>query len=100
MGLTVLYDLTWRDIICVLVQTLTPNSNIEFWGKAVAYGDKWLGNESAEKGEGKTATFSTGNQMVPTRVQSQTGIITWLKKDGDQSPFVRCVLVRTQVGAR
>ena len=31
---------------------LTPDSKSRVLGKAVAYGDKWLGNESGRKREG------------------------------------------------
>ena len=61
-----LYDLTWKDVIYILGQTLTPNSKTQVLGKVVAYGDKWLGNESVGKREDKIATLPTGNQAVPT----------------------------------
>ena len=35
-------------------------------GKAVAYGDEWLGNESVGKREDEIATLPIGNQAVPT----------------------------------
>ena len=35
-------------------------------GKAVAYGDEWLGNESVGKREDEIAALPTGNQAVPT----------------------------------
>ena len=44
-GVTLLYDLTWKDVIFILGQTLTPNSKTRVFGKAVAYGDEWLGRE-------------------------------------------------------
>ena len=34
-------------------------------GKAVAYGDEWLGNESVGKREDEITALSTGNQAVP-----------------------------------
>ena len=34
-------------------------------GKAVAYGDEWLGNESVGKREDEIAALPTGNQAVP-----------------------------------
>ena len=38
---------------------------LEFWGKAVAYGDEWFGNESVGKREDEIITLPTGNQVVP-----------------------------------
>ena len=43
---TLLFDLTWKDVMYVLGQTLTPDSKTQVLGKAVAYGDEWFGNES------------------------------------------------------
>ena len=31
-GVTLLYDLTWKDVMCILGQTLTPDS-VKFWEK-------------------------------------------------------------------
>ena len=39
-GVTLLYDLTWKDMLYILGQTLTPDSKTQVLGKAVAYGDK------------------------------------------------------------
>ena len=39
-GVTLLYDLTWKDMLYILGQTLTPDSKTRVLGKAVAYGDK------------------------------------------------------------
>ena len=50
-GVTLLYDLTWKDVMYILRQTLTPDSKTRVLGKAVAYGDEWLGNESVGKRE-------------------------------------------------
>ena len=50
-GVTLLYDLTWKDVLYILGQKLTPNSKSQVWGKPVAYGDEWLGNESVGKRE-------------------------------------------------
>ena len=43
-GVTLHYDLTWKDVMYILGQTLTPDSKARILGKAVAYGDEWLGN--------------------------------------------------------
>ena len=50
----------------ILGQTLTPNAKSQVLGKAVAYGDEWLGNESVGKRENEIAALPTGNQAVPT----------------------------------
>ena len=39
--------------MCILGQTLTPDSKTRVLGKAVAYGVEWLGNESVGKREDK-----------------------------------------------
>ena len=65
-GVTLLYDLTWKSVMYVLRQTLTPASKTRVLGKAVAYGDEWLGNESVGKMEDKIAALPTENQAVPT----------------------------------
>ena len=49
------------------------------WG-GIAYGDEWLGKESAEEEEGEIAAFPTRNQTAPQ--ENHTGIRTWLKEDG------------------
>ena len=61
-----LYDLTWKDVMYILGQTVTPDSKTWVLGKAIAYGDEWLGNELVRKREDKTAALPTGNQVVPT----------------------------------
>ena len=48
----------------ILGQTLTPASKTQVLGKAVAYGDEWLGNESVGKREDEIAALPTGNQAV------------------------------------
>ena len=37
--------------MCIWGQMLTPESKTQVLGKAVAYGDEWLGNESVGKRE-------------------------------------------------
>ena len=49
----------------ILGQTLTPNSKTQVLGKAVAYGDECLGNESVGKKD-EITTLPTWNQTVPT----------------------------------
>ena len=39
-GVTLLYDLTWKDVMYVLGKTLTPESKTRVLGKVVAYGDE------------------------------------------------------------
>ena len=50
----------------ILAQTLTPDSKTRVLGKAVAYRDEWLGNESVEERQDEIAALPTGNQAVPT----------------------------------
>ena len=59
-------------------------------GKAVAYGDEWLGNESAGKKGDDIAVFPTGNQVVPT-LQPDWDYNS-AKGRWDQSHFVRYIL--------
>ena len=74
----------------ILGQTLTPDSKTRVLGKAVAYGDEWLGNVSVGKREDEIATLPTRNQAVPT-VESDWDYNT-AKGRWDQSHFVRCIL--------
>ena len=89
-GVTLLYDLTWKDVIYILGQMLTPNSKTRVLGKAVAYGVEWLGNESVWKREDKIAALPTGNQVVPT-IEPDWDYNS-AKGRWDQSHFVRCIL--------
>ena len=59
-------------------------------GKAVAYGDEWLGNESVGKRENEIVALPTGNQAVPT-IEPDWDYNT-AKGRWDQSHFVRCIL--------
>ena len=68
---------------------LTPDSKTRVLGKVVAYGDEWLGNESAVKTEDEIAALPTGNQVVPT-IEADWDYNT-AKGKWDQSHFVRCV---------
>ena len=79
-GVTLLYDLTWKDVMYVLGQKLTPDSGTRVLGKAVAYGDEWFGNESVGKREDEITALPTGNQAV--QIQNQTETTTQLKEDG------------------
>ena len=74
----------------ILGQTLTPDSKARVLGKAVAYGDKWLGNESVGKREDEITALHIGNQMVPT-IEPDWDYNT-AKGIWDQSHFVRCIL--------
>ena len=64
-GVTLFYDLIWKDVMYILGQKLTPDSETRVLGKAVAYGDEWFGNESVGKREDKISALPTGNQAVP-----------------------------------
>ena len=96
-GVTLLDDLTWKAVICILGQTLTPNSKTRVLGKPVAYGDEWLGNGPVGKREGEIATLPTGNQLVPTR--KPDWYYNMAKGRWDQSHFVRCILGGDQASA-
>ena len=74
----------------ILGQTLTPDSKTRVLGKAIAYGDEWLGNVSVGKWEGEIATLPSGNQVVPT-IGPDWDYNT-AKGRWDQSHFVRCIL--------
>ena len=89
-GVTLLYDLTWKDVMYILGQTLTPDSKSRVLGKAVAYGDGWIGNESVGKRKDEITTLPTGNQVVPITEPDWDYNIA--KGIWDQSHFVRCVL--------
>ena len=69
---------------------LTPYSKTQVLGKAVAYGDEWLGNQSVGKREDKIAALPTGNQVVPI-IEPDWDYNT-AKGRWDQSHFVRCIL--------
>ena len=64
----------------ILGQTLTPESKTRILGKAVAYADEWLGNESVRKRENEIATSLLGIRW--SQLQNQTGTTTQLKEDG------------------
>ena len=74
----------------IMGQLLTPGSKSRVLGKAVAYGDEWLGNKSVSKREDEIAALPTGNEAVPTIEpdwEYNTAEERW-----DQSHFVRCIL--------
>ena len=50
MGLTLLYDLTWRDVMHVLGLTLTLDLRARVLGGATVFGDEWLECEARERG--------------------------------------------------
>ena len=64
-GLTSLYDLTWKDVMYVLGQTLTPDLRALVLRKATTFGDEWLECEIRGKRELEIALLSTGSQAVP-----------------------------------
>ena len=89
-GVTQLYDLTWNDVMYILGQTLTSDSKTQALKKDTAYGDEWLGNESAGKREDNIAILPTGNQVVPTTEPDcdyNMAKVRW-----NQGHFVRCIL--------
>ena len=65
MGLTLLYDLTWREVMYVLGQMLTPDLRTRVLGEAPTFGDEWLEYETRGKREYKIALLPHGSQVVP-----------------------------------
>ena len=65
MGLTLLYELTWRDVMHVLGQTLTSDLKTGVWEEATTFGDEWPECEIRGKRELEIALLSTGSQAVP-----------------------------------
>ena len=45
---TLLYDITWRDVIHVLGQTLTPDCRAWVLGEVTTFGDEWLKGKQKE----------------------------------------------------
>ena len=90
LELSLLYDLTWKDVMYILGQTLTPNSKTRVLGKVIAYGDEWFDNESVEKREDEITALPTGNQVVP--ITEPDWDYNTAKGKRDQSHFVRCIL--------
>ena len=66
--LTLLYELTWGDVMYVLGQTLTPDLRALVLREATTFGDKWLECETREKREHKISLLPAGSQAVPIRV--------------------------------
>ena len=63
MGLTLLYDLTCRDVMYVLGQTLTLDSKTRVWGKLLLL--EMNGLKARGKREHEIALLPTGSQVVP-----------------------------------
>ena len=84
-----LYDLTWKDVMYVLGQTLTPDSKTRVLGKTLAYGIEWFGNESVGKREDEITALRTGSQAVPT-TEPDWGYNTAKRKMGSESFFQMC----------
>ena len=74
----------------ILEQTLTSDSKTRVLGKAVSYGDEWLGNESDGKRENEIEALPTGNQAIPTTEPDRD--YNTAKGRWDQTHFVRCIL--------
>ena len=89
-GVTLLFYLTWKDVMYMLGRMLTPDSKTRILGKGVAYGDEWFGNESVGKREDETTAHPAGNQAVPTTEPDWD--YNTAKGRWDQSCFVRCIL--------
>ena len=65
MGLTLLYELTWRDVMYVLGQTLTPDSRTRVLGEDTTFREKWLERETRGKREHEIALLPIRSQAVP-----------------------------------
>ena len=64
MGLTLLYELTWRDLIYVLGQTLPPDMRALALGEATTSGHEWLERETWGKRKQQIALLPTGIQVA------------------------------------
>ena len=95
MGLILLYDLTWRDVIHILGQTLTPDSRAWVLGEATTLGDEWLEREMRGKREHEIALLPTGRQAVP--MTEPDWDYNMAKRGGDRNHFVKCITVGLQV---
>ena len=72
-GLTLLYEVTWRDVMHVLGQTLTPDSKTWVLGESTTFGDEWLERETRGKREHEIVLFPTGSHEVPI-----TELLCWM----------------------
>ena len=90
-GLISLCDLTWRDVIHVLGQTLTPDSRARDLGEATTFGDEWLEREIRGKREHKIALLPTGRHAVP--VTESDWDYNMAKRGWDQNHFVSCMIL-------
>ena len=65
MGLTLLSELTWRDMMNVLGQNVDPDLRAWVLQEAIAFRDKWLECEARGKREHEIALLPMGSQVVP-----------------------------------
>ena len=63
--LTLLYNLTWKVVIYVLGQMLTPDLRALVLREATTFGNECLECETREKREHLIARLPTGGQAVP-----------------------------------
>ena len=89
-GPTLHYDLTWRNVMHVLGQTLTPDSKTWVLGEASTSGDEWLERETRGKRKHKIALLPTGRQAVHTAEPDWDYNMS--KRRWDQNHFARCIL--------
>ena len=71
---TPLYDLTWKDVMYILGQTLAPDSETRVLGKTVAYGDE---SEKAMVPHSSTLAWKIPWMEEPDGLQSM-----WLLRVG------------------
>ena len=60
-----LYDITWRDVMHILGQMLTPDLRARVLGEATTFGDEWLEHETRGKRQHELALLPTGSQTIP-----------------------------------
>ena len=64
-GLTLFYELAWRDAMCILGQMLIPDSRAQVLGEAATFGDEWVEHETRGKREHEIDFLPTRSQVVP-----------------------------------
>ena len=64
-GLTLFYELAWRDAMCILGQMLIPDSRAQVLGEAATFGDEWLEHEARGQNKHEIALLYMGSQVIP-----------------------------------
>ena len=63
--LTLLYNLTWKDLIYILGQMLIPDLRALVLSEATTFGNECLECETRENREHEIALLPTGCQVIP-----------------------------------